>query len=53
MKWIRERDSLIAQTMAFVQTVAGKKDEAAPRAVTIPPAHSTSPQLASHILTLH
>jgi peptidoglycan/xylan/chitin deacetylase (PgdA/CDA1 family) len=24
-----------------------------PRAVTIPPAHSTSPQLASHILTLH
>ena len=32
MKWIRERDSLIAQTMAFVQTVAGKKDEAAPRA---------------------
>lgn len=28
MKWIRERDSLIAQTMAFVQTVTGKKDDA-------------------------
>lgn len=26
MKWIRERDALIAQTMAFVQSVTGKKD---------------------------
>ena len=32
MKWMRERDSLIAQTMAFVQTVAGRKEDAAPRA---------------------
>jgi hypothetical protein len=31
MKWMRERDSLIAQTMAFVQTVAGTKEDAAPR----------------------
>jgi hypothetical protein len=31
MKWMRERDSLIAQTMAFVQNVAGKKEDAAPR----------------------
>jgi hypothetical protein len=31
MKWMRERDSLIAQTMAFVQTVTGKKEDAAPR----------------------
>jgi hypothetical protein len=31
MKWMRERDSLIAQTMAFVQTVAGKKEDAAPQ----------------------
>jgi hypothetical protein len=30
MRWIRERDSLIAQTMAFVQTVAGKKEDAVP-----------------------
>ena len=26
MKWIRERDALIAQTMAFVQSVTGKRD---------------------------
>ncbi len=26
MKWIRERDALIAQTMAFIQSVTGKKD---------------------------
>ncbi len=28
MKWTKERDLLIAQTMAFVQSVAGKKPEA-------------------------
>jgi len=28
MKWTRERDSLIAQTMAFVQTVSGRKEDA-------------------------
>ncbi|RXH13572.1 hypothetical protein [Bradyrhizobium guangzhouense] len=27
MKWIRERDALIAQTLAFVQSVAGKRDD--------------------------
>ena len=27
MKWIRERDALIAQTMAFVQSVTGRKEE--------------------------
>lgn len=27
MKWIRERDALIAQTLAFVQSVASKKDD--------------------------
>lgn len=30
MKWIRERDALIAQTMAFVQSVTGKRDNAHP-----------------------
>ena len=30
MKWIRERDALIAQTLAFVQSVAGKKDDLHP-----------------------
>ena len=28
MKWMRERDLLIAQTMAFVQSVTGKAPEA-------------------------
>ena len=27
MKWIRERDALIAQTLAFVQSVTGKKED--------------------------
>lgn len=27
MKWVKERDLLIAQTMAFVQSVTGKKPE--------------------------
>lgn len=30
MKWIKERDALIAQTMAFVQSVTGKKDDLHP-----------------------
>ena len=28
MKWVRERDLLIAQTLAFVQSVSGKKPAA-------------------------
>lgn len=37
MKWMRERDLLIAQTMAFVQSVTGKKpDEDKPLALTTP-----------------
>lgn len=27
MNWIRERDALIAQTLAFVQSVTGRKDD--------------------------
>ena len=27
IKWIRERDALIAQTLAFVQSVTGRKEE--------------------------
>ena len=30
MKWAKERDALIAQTLAFVQSVTGKKPEAEP-----------------------
>jgi hypothetical protein len=34
MKWMRERDLLIAQTMAFVQSVTGKAPEADKAVVT-------------------
>jgi hypothetical protein len=27
MKWVRERDALIAQTLAFVQSVTGRKED--------------------------
>ena len=38
MKWIRERDALIAQTLAFVQSVAGKKDDfRQPDTAAVPP----------------
>ena len=37
MKWTKERDLLIAQTMAFVQSVAGKTTEAEGRVEPIPP----------------
>lgn len=35
MKWMRERDLLIAQTMAFVQSVTGKKPELIASADTV------------------
>src|SRR5687767_7594172 len=43
MKWMRERDLLIAQTMAFVQSVTGKMPEAekTPRAYKTPEADRT------------
>ena len=43
MSWKKDRDSLIAQTMAFVQSVTGRKDEPA-RADT--PAVPSSVELA-------
>jgi len=47
MKWMKERDLLIAQTMAFVQSVKGKLPDAelptpAPRTVTPPAAQPTA-----------
>lgn len=43
MKWMKERDLLIAQTMAFVQSVAGKK--ATTEAREIPREALTEPTL--------
>ena len=30
MSWMKDRDSLIAQTMAFVQSVTGRREELRP-----------------------
>ncbi len=38
MKWMKERDALIAQTMAFVQSVTGKKAEPVEPRVPLTPA---------------
>ena len=48
MKWIRERDALIAQTLAFVQSVSGKKDDIRqPGTVAVAP-----PVLAAEIVSV-
>lgn len=47
MKWIRERDALIAQTMAFVQSVTGKKDD-----VLLPGATSDSPAATVEVVAV-
>jgi hypothetical protein len=41
MKWMRERDLLIAQTMAFVQSVTGKKPDAEKAFADVPPVTPT------------
>ena len=56
MKWMRERDALIAQTLAFVQSVTGGKnagDPAAPpalEAVPTPMPPSAPPASAAPVL---
>ncbi|WP_298878068.1 hypothetical protein [uncultured Bradyrhizobium sp.] len=47
MKWIRERDALIAQTLAFVQSVAGKKDD-----FRQPDTATAAPVLAAEIVSV-
>ena len=47
MKWIRERDALIAQTLAFVQSVSGKKDD-----VRQPDTAAAAPVLAAEIVSV-
>jgi hypothetical protein len=36
MKWMRERDALIAQTLAFVQSVTGRKAVGEPLSSSVP-----------------
>ena len=48
MKWMKERDLLIAQTMAFVQSVTGKKPEAEntlATSITLLPVETSRPPL--------
>jgi hypothetical protein len=53
MKWMRERDALIAQTLAFVQSVTGRRDaveplpSVAPESAPTPPPGSPSPALSA------
>jgi hypothetical protein len=41
MKWMRERDALIAQTLAFVQSVTGRRDAGEPSPPVVPEAAPT------------
>lgn len=45
MKWMRERDLLIAQTMAFVQSVTGKKPDIEKPSAFMPSAQPLSSDL--------
>lgn len=47
MKWIRERDALIAQTLAFVQSVSGRKDD-----FRQPDTAAAAPVLAEEIVSV-
>ncbi|MGY0573233.1 hypothetical protein ACTGJ9_020815 [Bradyrhizobium sp. RDM12] len=47
MKWIRERDALIAQTLAFVQSVSGKRDD-----IRQPDTAAVAPVLAAEIVSV-
>lgn len=47
MKWIRERDALIAQTLAFVQSVSGRKDD-----FRQPDTAAAAPVLAAEIVSV-
>jgi len=41
MKWMKERDALLAQALAFVESVTGKKEEPARRAPGSDGVHAT------------
>ncbi len=47
MKWMRERDALLAQTLAFVQSVAGRKDTGVAGFATAEPAKTGSAKTGS------
>lgn len=51
MKWMKERDLLIAQTMAFVQSVTGKKPDAlVPQVSTPKPVLAEAPPPVAEVI---
>jgi hypothetical protein len=48
MKWIKERDLLIAQTKAFVQSVTGRRPEIAAQPISVEPARAENPAIAAN-----
>jgi hypothetical protein len=48
MKWTKERDDLIAQTRAFVQSVTGRMPEIAAAPLPVEPVRTENPVFAAH-----
>ena len=53
MSWKKDRDALIAQTMAFVQSVTGRTEESGRAGAPLapPPSESAAPGAPEHLLT--
>ena len=51
MSWKTDRDALIAQTMAFVQSVTGQKEEPGRLGGPLAPPSPAAPDAAEHALT--
>jgi hypothetical protein len=48
MKWVKERDELIAQTKAFVQSVTGRRPQLAAEPLPVGPVESENPGFAEN-----
>ena len=48
MKWAKERDDLIAQTKAFVQSVTGRRPEIAAEPLPVEPVRTEDPVFAAY-----
>ena len=51
MKWIKERDDLIAQTKAFVQSVTGRRPEVAAQPLPVEPLRTEYPVFTANPLS--
>ena len=48
MKWVQERDELIAQTKAFVQSVTGRRPQLAAEPLRVEPVGTENPVFTAH-----